>query len=251
MSESLAKQIDRHIVQKRLERDKSYAEYKKEQGYRFPPYLAGQCSRKAVYTLLGYPEPDPTPYLLRITANGDDMHERYQTWLEEMGLLIQAEYHLEHDELHIKGRCDGLVLWNGKVHVLELKSTGGYSFRKMAESKTPDPAYVDQLMLYMHILGIPQGIIFVETIITDRAKLNIPPDDPERGFYSSDHVLEFHVPYDPAHAQRLVDKIKNINECVFNGTLPPREFAQNSFQCRFCPFQERCWTLDPDIGLPS
>lgn len=246
----LVQRIDEFLTVRRREQDAKYEAYAKERGYRFPPYLAGKCSRRAVYTLLGFPEPEMTPGALRIIENGNSMQERYQLWLKEAGLLIQKEYPVRSDELLISGRCDGILVIDGKLYVLELKSTGLSNFQEMARTKKPDPEYADQLMLYMHLTEIPNGIILVEGIITDRGKVQAPPDDPEAGFYMSEHLLEFHVSYDPEHAGRLVEKVKKINACVSQGLLPERDYPLNSKQCRFCPFRERCWFLDPDIGRP-
>ena len=246
----LVQRIDEFLVNRRKERDISYKAYAQQRGYRFPPYLAGKCTRRAVYTLLGFPEPDMTPGALRIIENGNSMQERYQAWLKDAGLLLHKEYPVSSDELLISGRCDGILLIDRKLYVLELKTTGLFNFQEMARTKQPDPEYKDQLMLYMHLTEIPNGIILVEGIITDRGKVQAPPDDPEAGFYMSEHLLEFHVSYDPEHAGRLVEKVKRINACVAQGLLPERDYPLNSKPCRFCPFRERCWFLDPDIGRP-
>lgn len=246
----LVQRIDEFLIHRRRERDLKYEEHVKARGYRFSPYLAGKCTRRAVYTLLRFPEPEMTPGALRIIENGNSMQERYQLWLKEAGILIQKEYPVQSEELLISGRCDGILLIDNKLYVLELKSTGLANFQEMARTKRPDPEYVDQIMLYMHLTEIPNGIILVEGIITDRGKVQAPPDDPESGFYMSEHLLEFHLCYDPDHAARLIEKVKKINDCVAKEVLPERDYPLNSKQCRFCPFRERCWFFDPDIGRP-
>src|SRR5690606_35957460 len=151
----LVQRIDEFLVNRRKERDISYKAYAQQRGYRLPPYLAGNCTRRAVYTLLGFPEPDMTPGALRIIENGNSMQERYQAWLKDAGLLLHKEYPVSSDELLISGRCDGILFIDQKLYVLELKTTGLFNFQEMARTKQPDPEYKDQLMLYMHLTEIP------------------------------------------------------------------------------------------------
>jgi|LSQX01.2.fsa_nt_gb CRISPR/Cas system-associated exonuclease Cas4 (RecB family) len=172
--------------------------------------------------MLGTYEKTPDdPQTLRVFENGHSTHERIQGWLEDMGLMIEAERKLISEELNISGSCDGVIELPGEGEfIIEIKTISAKGFRYLTEPKAPHYA---QLQLYMYLAGVHQGILLYECKDDQRMK-------------------EFRVQYDEKFAKELVQKVKFVNECVAKNELPPKPFSKSSFECRYCPYRNTvCW----------
>lgn len=189
---------------------------------KFHPSSVGYCARKIAADMIGtYPKEEIEDRILRVFENGHSTHERIQNWLEEMGIMVEAERKLVDDELNIRGNCDGVIeLGDEGEFIIEIKTISSKGFRYLKEPK--DKHYA-QLQLYMYLSGVHQGILFYEC------------KDDQR-------IREFKVEYNEEFAMDLVEKIKFINECVAKGELPPKQYAKTSFDCRYCDYRNTiCW----------
>jgi CRISPR/Cas system-associated exonuclease Cas4 (RecB family) len=177
--------------------------------------------------MLGYPKLPMEPRIIRITDNGDKMHERYQNWFKELGILVENEYPIKFPELRISGRIDSIINLEplipgfNDIAIVELKSANAKKCEFMTMNNAPNHEYVDQLQLYMGLLKIPQGIVLVEN-------------------KNDQQILEFWVQHDEAYAQKLIDKVKLVNNCVDKNELPPRDYTASSYQCKYCDFKTFC-----------
>lgn len=55
------------------------------------------------------------------------------------------------------------------------------------------------------------------------------------------HLL---IPFDAEEAQRMTDRAVRIIQATEAGDLLPRPFAKSDhFECRWCPFAKRCWSM--------
>lgn len=242
------------------------AEAEKHNPEKFYPSSAGKCSRAIVYQMLGYKQEDFDGRTLLIFENGNGMHSRIEEILDHTGLLIAPEFSFEKPEWRISGRSDAIVhnflphetsgniirleepvykidldgnyvrdengnkekeydklVYEGPdndVLIVELKSIGDSGFNYL--SKGPKREHVLQLTLYMYLTGIRAGMLLYENKNTQ-------------------HMKEFYIPYDVETAREIVNQVKYVNDFVDRRELPPREYDQTDFQCRYCNYNKYCW----------
>jgi hypothetical protein len=234
ISDLLTKNLESFLVNKEKKRNEWFEKKRKEspsEPPKFYPSGIGYCTNKLIYQMLGYPQKPKGAKFLRITSNGDYMHERYQSWLLESKIAIGNEFPIRDEELLLSGRIDSLLdagklvnSMQGDVIPLELKSAKKEHFEEMQENNSPLSEHIDQLQLYMHLLECPMGIVFVENKNTQ-------------------DTLEFWIERDLAHGQRLVEKIKFINQCVRDAVIPESRDRNNPNcdDCHWCDFKQYCW----------
>lgn len=97
------------------------------------------------------------PQLQRIFDNGSSMHERWQKYLEDAGILVEAESRFIDEERRISGYIDAIVEVNNIRYVVELKSINHFSFQKLKE---PKPEHCIQVQLYGMITGLDCFVIY-------------------------------------------------------------------------------------------
>lgn len=100
------------------------------------PSQAGQCMRHNFYMRKQY-ESDGTidARTLRIFDNGTKVHERLQSYLLEMHLLIIDEVPLLNDTYNIQGHTDGFLDLGDEVAILEIKSINDNQFNNLKDAK--------------------------------------------------------------------------------------------------------------------
>lgn len=206
------------------------------------PSSIHKCSKALCYELLGYEKPLLDPRILRIMDNGNYMHERYQKMFKELGILVTEEAPIIYEELNISGRLDAIIMIDNNIAIAELKSCGENPFNKMKEANEPDPKYVAQIQLYMHITGVDLGVIYVENKNTQ-------------------DVLEFWLSYDEEYCKKLLRKLKTVLAYVEKNSVIPREIAaeldefmmdrkkmyngkyvETCYYCRFCDYNCYCYS---------
>lgn len=228
----IAGYIKNFLVETESKNRAMYLTRKQREGYqpRFYPSSISRCAREIVYDMLQYPRPPASAKLLMICENGDMMHLRYQKWLADAGVLLHSEYPLKVPEYRISGKVDAIIdpasiipEMDGELCVVEFKSSNNKKFTDMEFKSEPQQEYVEQLMLYLHFLEIPYGVVIVEN-------------------KDNQDVLEFWVEYDEKMAKRLIEKVKMINDHVDRKELPPRPYSSpNYHSCKWCDFKGICW----------
>lgn len=101
------------------------------------PSQAGKCNRANYYMRMQY-ENDGTidPRTQRIFDNGTYTHERLQSYLIDMELLIMDEVPLINDEYNIQGHTDGLLdIEEDEIAVLEIKSINENQYNQLRDAK--------------------------------------------------------------------------------------------------------------------
>lgn len=111
------------------------------------PSCAGRCNRANYYMRKQVPA-DGTidPRTLRIFNNGDHVHIRLQTYLEEMGMLICDELPLINEEYNIQGHTDGFLDLGDEIAILEIKSINDNQFQQLKDAK---PEHKQQGLTYV------------------------------------------------------------------------------------------------------
>lgn len=113
------------------------------------PSQAGVCQRANFYARTGV-KPDGTiePRTMRIFNNGDGVHDRLQSYLEQAGVCIMREVPVIDVEYNIQGHTDGyLKLSKIEVGILEIKSINSNGFQNL---KAPKDEHKLQAMVYLY-----------------------------------------------------------------------------------------------------
>jgi len=224
-----------------------------------PPrdYLGGSrlghpCERALQFEFVGAPKDEGrefTGQTLRIFAIGHQLEDLAIRWLRAAGLDLYtrkgnrpdgAQFGFSVARGRIRGHVDGVIadapaalglrtpaLWECKT--MNAKNWRDTVARGVSVAK---PVYASQIALYQaYMEGTVPGISAAPALFTainkDTAELH--------------HEL---VPFDAALAQRMSDRGVRILQATDAGELLPR-IARNPdfFECRFCPWSERCWSL--------
>ena len=100
------------------------------------PSQAGKCNRANYYLRNQFSgDGGIDPRTQRIFDNGTYTHERLQSYLIDMGLLIMDEVPIINDTYNIQGHTDGFLDLDGEVAILEIKSINDNGFRSLTDAK--------------------------------------------------------------------------------------------------------------------
>lgn len=218
------KMIDNHLERER----------KSKKIGRYYPSEVGYCLRKVFYSYK-YPK-EVKPDLLRIFEMGNIIHDFVVEVLESEKNshveLLKSEFPFkeEVDDFLISGRIDNLILLksDNKKILVEVKSTGDIGY-----VEGPKPHNVIQLQLYMHYLGIKNGILLYVG---------------KKGLQS----MVFNVEYDEEEAERIINRFRKLHRSLKEDNAPDPEgrmFDNMSWMCRFCEYEDRCYNETPEDVL--
>lgn len=205
------------------------------------------CIRSMYYRRVDAPvDPDDTSYILiGICNSGTDTHERLQTYVSKMNDYgIDCEYvnvgeyvkknkiknvevvsqcgmetKLFHKKLNMSFLCDGIIKYEGKYYILEIKtemSTKWYNRRGV------DPKHYDQATCYSEALGL-EDVLF---LYVNRDNLDLK-------------TFMFHVTDELRN--KMVTKIKECEKYVKKQLPPPKPDIEPA-QCKkwYCPYMSQC-----------
>lgn len=113
------------------------------------PSQAGVCQRANYYARMGYQSDGSIePRTRRIFNNGDGVHERLQTYLENCGVCLMREVPVLCDPYKIQGHTDGLVrISKEELGILEIKSINSNGYSNL---KGPKEEHKLQAMVYLY-----------------------------------------------------------------------------------------------------
>lgn len=229
-------------------------ESKRHDPCKFYPSAVGKCLRAIVYQMQGYEPKQMDGRFLLICENGTSFHDRIEKLFATTGILIAPEVSFKVPELRLSGRTDVLIenflphepsdniitiysppadpndeptiLYEGPdngVIIVELKSISDSGFNYLDRTGAKE-AHVMQLMLYMHTMGVKQGMLLYEN-------------------KNNQEMKEFFVGYDATLSEKIIEKIQAANRHVDEKTLPPKEFERSDFECRYCDYKDLCWPV--------
>lgn len=163
--------------------------------------------------------------LLRIFAEGEAIHRKWQNLFVKAGIAehIEARHYSEEYELYFTP--DAVINLDGTKYVVEIKSMNTFSYQK-AKSH---PTGRKQLLLYMHLLGIPQGFVLAE----DK---NTQDWQPFMQRYDYDQV----VPY----LERL-HQVQELKQNFLKFQEMPARKCKNSTckKAAECPMRDACFNI--------
>ena len=216
--------------------------------------LGHACERALQFEFAGAPKDDGADFggqTLRIFEIGHQLEDLAIRWLRAAGLDLYTRKgnRPDGDQFgfsvaggRIRGHVDGIVatapaaLGLRTPALWECKTMNAKNWRACVKDGVTKskPVYAAQIALYQAYMeaSVP-GISAAPTVFTainkDTAEMH--------------HEL---VPFDADLAQRMSDRGVRILQATDAGELLPRiATTPDFFECRFCPWAERCW------GLPA
>lgn len=205
--------------------------------------IGGNCERSAQFEFVGVPrERDFEPRTLRKFDFGHMGEELARAWFGDAGFKLTntnqrtgRPFGFSQLDGRFKGHVDGVFLDGPKIPgvgypcLWETKSGSAKTFREIAKHglKKARPGYYAQVAIYAAYLELTEHpTIFTVTNLDSGEQL---------------HLL---IPFDAEEAQRMSDRAVRIIKAADAGELLPRPFANaDYFECKFCSFSERCWSL--------
>ena len=203
--------------------------------------LGDKCARKIQYTYLGQ-EPDEekqfTAQTLRIFQLGHELENSMSGWIRNAGFDLrtmdsngeQFGFSVANDE--IKGHIDGVICGGpvdmGYPCLWENKSANDKKFREfmMKGVARTNPVYAAQIALYQAYMNLTEHPCLFTVLNKNTSQI----------YYEL-------VPFDKVLAQEISDKAVNILEATkANEILPRVAFSRDFFDCKWCEFQDRCWS---------
>jgi len=224
-----------------------------------PPrsYLGGSrlghaCERALQFEFTSTPKDEGAGFdgrLLRIFGIGHALEDVAVAWLRGAGFDLYTRRGDQPDGPQfgfsvaggrIRGHVDGVLAGGPAIPGMafpalwECKTMNGKSWRDTASKgvAASKPVYAAQIAVYQAYMdaavpGVADNPALFTAINKDTAELH--------------HEL---VPFDAALAQRMSDRGVRILAATDAGELLPRIAAKaDHFECRFCPWAERCWAL--------
>ncbi len=237
--------VERHVIQ-----DNDSKTSKRDTKHLHPSEICKKdwCPRSSYYKITGEEQAPESFNLQRLNvfAMGTMIHEKWQKWMEEAGVMEQSEVPVYNEEHLIMGHADGILSDKKGRAVVEIKSVGAgtirfedyglfapYSRKEITfeglwdSIKHPFDSHVRQAQLYMYCLGIDKGIILYEWKATQEVK-------------------EFEIDYQPELVEPILASCLTVKRALGAGEPPSRPswLTPDSKTCKYCPFKEECWNED-------
>lgn len=131
---------------------------------------AGKCSRAIGYRAAGVPESNPMDLPgVWVTSLGTIIHEHWQNALQAVYPDADIEPRLRIDGLDASGHADAVVTLPDRKVLVELKTTGGFSYKmKVGERGSPEgPSYEHILQAALNGMAIDADEIVIAYIATE------------------------------------------------------------------------------------
>ncbi len=220
-------------------------------------YLGGSrlghaCERALQFEFLAAPKDEGAEFsgqLLRIFGIGHALEDLAVAWLRAAGFDLYTRKGNRPDGEQfgfavaggrIRGHVDGILADSPAIPGLgfpalwECKTMNAKAWRETVSKgvTVSKPVYAAQIAVYQAYMdavvpGIADHPALFTAINKDTAELH--------------HEL---VPFDAALAQRMSDRAVRILQATDAGDLLPRIAQQaDHFECRMCPWAQRCWSL--------
>lgn len=234
-SEAINDLLDQTLLAKRAKQER--------RPYLGASAIGGSCERQAQLEFVGVPrEKDFKPDTLRKFDFGHMGEELAREWFKDAGFNLTntnqrtgRPFGFEQLDGRFRGHVDGVFLSGpdipgvGYPCLWETKSVGAKTYREMAKHglKKARPGYYAQVAIYAAYLDLTtHPTIFTVTNLDSGEQL---------------HLL---IPFDAEEAQRMSDRAVRIIQAADAGDILPRPFPDAEyFECKWCSFNERCWSL--------
>lgn len=191
--------------------------------------FVGQCPRHWWYAFNGvvYDEKFNEQYALA-AENGKMLHTMIQEEYLEAFAGTHIEVKVATDIPPIYGFADIIFELNedGDKTLIDIKSIKDEKFKMLEATLKPDPGNSLQVLIYMYIKKIRNGLLHYVNKNTHE-ELFFPLTMNERNL---DHV------------RRALSWMENVHKNALEGEMPVRPFEKTSWHCKFCPLSKTCWS---------
>ena len=233
ITDQISKELDKAIVDKNSER--------KKRTYLGGSSLGESCSRKIQYRYLGTESDegrDFTANTLRIFQFGHEIEDSVALWLKNANFDLRTEdkkgeqFGFSIADGEIKGHIDGVICGGpvdmGYPCLWENKSANDKKFREfmMKGVARTNAVYAAQIALYQAYMNLTEHPCLFTVLNKNTSQI----------YYEL-------VPFNKSLAQEMSDKAVNILEATKAKEVLPRvAFSKDFFDCKWCEFQDRCWS---------
>lgn len=180
--------------------------------YAFKEDILDDMLEKDIFKLFGR-DIEKAAKLKRIFDNGNDVHDRYARYFDEMGILIEEERPLYNEGYRIKGFADDILNLDGDC-IIEMKSMNTMQASKLTK---PVKDHEIQLQFYMYLTGIHRGFVVYEN-------------------KNNQDIIEFYLTYDESKISYILERIEDI----LNKTKEDKLADKKMSSCRTCPYKKYC-----------
>jgi CRISPR/Cas system-associated exonuclease Cas4 (RecB family) len=211
-----------------------------------PSVIGDDCMRKKYYSYFRIPQAPKKPDNIMILEGGNSMHEHFQKWLKEMGLLVEyinpktkqkeTEFVIKIPELKIqKGKVDGVLVLDGKIYLVELKSAGDAKFKY----RTKEPQYDHKVQGTIYIFAFEKNLLEGEFDHIPEISKDMPVEGIIYLYVNRDtfKMKEFYIPRDEKFFLKICKDIEDLSYYIDRKELPPLKGGK---LCKYCNFPEYC-----------
>lgn len=167
--------------------------------------------------------------------NGSMAHDRLQKVIGGLDRQTEFEVEIKHDDPPIRGFVDALVEWYDNTVAVEIKTAKEEVWAIRQSSMKPSGNHLLQLLIYMKVLKLAQGLFVYENKNTQELCL-IPI-----------HVNDKYI--------KLIDELfewmRQVRSAYDNNTVPERVSTKSSTMCKNCPVRKTCWDKSAPEGQIS
>lgn len=240
---------------------------------------AGKCARAIGYRAIGLPDSDPMDLPgVWVTSLGTLIHERWQEALRRTYPDAEIEPKLGIEGFDASGHADAVVTLPDRKVLVELKTTGGFSYKmKVGERGNPEgPSYEHLLQAALNGVAVDADEIVIAYIATEaisRQAASRKPHLTEMSRFCAEWTFT-RDEFEPLAAMERA-RLQGILDVVDGGELPKRiipspelphraeivdpskgrwEVRNNEgeivdtgtfWACMYCSFQSVCATTKP------
>lgn len=187
-------------------------------------YGSGACGRKWVLAFQeGIHEDKSNPRQIANMKNGILAHGRIQDAMRKSGIAVDIEREIRLDDPPIFGYADAVIEFM-KLYIGEIKTTSHANFEYRKLSGKIAAYHLGQVLLYMYIEKIDDGIVIYESKDTNEL------------FAITIEMTEEYREW----VEYVLDWCRNVWGLYENDIMPKRSFRAGSKVCAGCPVEKRC-----------
>jgi CRISPR/Cas system-associated exonuclease Cas4 (RecB family) len=183
--------------------------------------LGRECPRQIWYKFRFFRVEQFEPRMLRLFKRGQEEEDKICDDLRRAGHPVRDRQRRVRVASHVHGSIDGIIEWEGKSHLIEMKTHNKKSFDDLEKNgvEKSKPEHFAQMQVYM--LGC----------------------DLERAWYyavckDDDRIHTERVKLKKSYAIEMVKRADDISLSM----VPPEKISNNAswYQCKFCSFHDIC-----------
>lgn len=197
-------------------------------------YGHGNCPRYWYYAFTG------TEFMETTTAqglanmqNGSAAHDRIQKVIAGIDRISEFEVEIINEDPPIRGFVDVLIDWNGETVVGEIKTAKEEVYAHRQSSMKPSSNHLLQLLIYMKVLKLSQGVFIYENKNNQELCL-IPIRVNDRYIKIIDELFWW---------------LREVRAAYETSNLPKRVGTKSTPMCKNCPVRNTCWENKNDNGV--